>query len=128
VIAIVGVLLHALAIVRHHAVMMTDGLLAAPSTAAGLRIDSASAFAKLPLCRGNPGDAGESGEGPAQPQRGAPCPVCTGSVGPFALATSACVVAVLPRAGPPRLPDRPDHPLQAEHYAHPRARAPPAYA
>ena len=135
-IAIAGVLLHALALVRHQAVMMTDALPRSPLAEDALRADLTFPFGKLPICRGNAADSvgdlessSESGgNGPAPSQRGAPCAVCSGSVAAYTVAPSPFTILVLPRTGSLAPPVAPDHPLEAERCAHPLARGPPSTA
>lgn len=122
-IAIVSVLLHAFAIVRHHAVMMTDAL---------PRSQVAAALDRLPLCGSNSGastlDFGSSSEQDEPSQRSAPCPVCCGSLAVYAVAPSLFAFLVLPHAGPLEPPAAPDRPRESERRTHPPARGPPATA
>ena len=132
VIAILGVLLHALAIVRHHAVTL-PGLWSAEDA---LQSDRVLAFGALPICRGNPAalargsDAtGDSpARSPSKSKQGSPCPVCSGGLSGYALASSATTVALLPDTGAIGLPAPPDHERDAARGVRPPARGPPAPA
>ena len=131
IIAIVGVLLHALALVRHHAVMMADAL---PYGESGLRVAAAFPY-DLQLCRGNvaalPDGVASGGPGkqdPAPPHRPLPCPVCSGSASAYALAPSL-VAFLVPEEGAVLESAQPaDRPRDPEPPALPRARAPPTSA
>lgn len=126
IIAIAGVLLHAFALVRHHAVMLAE---VPPPVENGLRVAAAFPYA-FPLCRGNaasrPGEPGK--QVPAAPHRPLPCPVCSGTATAFAVASSLVVFPL--SAGSAALESAPpaDRPREVEPAALPPARAPPLSA
>lgn len=130
VIAIVGVLLHAFALV-HHTLMLADAL---PHAAGGLRVAAAFPY-DFPLCRGSGASRADGISGqPAEPDpvaphhRPLPCPVCSGSSAAYALASSPVALAIA--AGDGVLDFAPPHERarEAEAASLPPARAPPASA
>jgi hypothetical protein len=135
IVAIVGVLLHALALVHHHAIMVANALPSATPAAAAPRIAAAFPFGNVPICRGNgtsalddaaPGAPGEDSPSPAQ--RPLPCPVCSGSAAVYAIAPSPLAFLSPAAAGAPGFPTPAEHPHEATPAAHPPARAPPLSA
>jgi hypothetical protein len=136
VIAIVGVLLHSMALVRHHAVMLTEALLPSASTEDARLGDAALPFLTLSICRGSAAGrsadleaARERGnEDPAPSPQGAPCPICSGGVAAFAVAPPFVTLVFLPSTGLAGSPEPPAHPLDVERRARPPARGPPVSA
>jgi hypothetical protein len=131
-IAILGVLLHALALVHHHLVMMADALPTAALAGDGPRVAAAFPYGAVPVCRGAGATSlddpatGEPGEdSPSPAQRPLPCPFCSGSASTYAIAPTAIAFLVPTDAGalgPTTSVERPREPASA---AHPPARAPP---
>lgn len=136
VIAIVGMLLHSMALVQHNAVMMTEALLPSASAEDARLGDAALPFLKLSICRGSTASrspdleaARERGnEDPAPSPQGAPCPICSGGVAAFAVAPPFVTLVFLPSTGLVRSPEPPAHPLEVERRARPPARGPPVSA
>ena len=90
VIAVIGVLLHAGALVRHHAIVLAHGL-GQDQLAADL----------LLICRGGADTSSSDGiahklPSPKPSDGQSNCPICTGHAPAFALATPALPVAVPP--------------------------------
>jgi len=103
--AILGVLLHALALVHHHAVMMADALPASVPARDAVRVTAVFPYGNAPICRGNGASrlddptAGEPREDSRSPaQRPLPCPVCSGSSAAYAIAPGF-VAFLLPVVG-----------------------------
>ncbi len=118
--ALVGVLVHAIAVVRHNTVMA-----AAPMSA--IAIATADGLETAPICHASLDDSGA----PAAPAPSGPrssCPICLGLVSAVALAPS---IAALPPPVPARHLDRlavDDQRVHVHARIRPPSRGPPALA